>query len=168
MKPRLVLFGLLVVGAALFAIGVAAERSGEPRTGAATESSAHTAAGEHAETSEERHGDATASSHETEKIFGVRAESGGTVAGVILASAILSLAVWRRIAPVPTVIAALVFAGSAAALDAAETVRKLDEHRPGVAAIAAGVAVIHVATVALSGAILRSEIRRGVIQPAIH
>jgi hypothetical protein len=124
---------LLVVTASLFAVGVAAEGSRH-----------HDEAAEHVEGHAE-HGTA-----ETERVLGVAVESGTTVAVGVVVSVALAAGLWVTKRRWLAAIVALVAVGFAV-LDVGELIHQLDEHRTGLAVLAAAVAVGHFAAGWLAG-----------------
>ena len=172
-QPRWLVSSLLIAGAALFAIGVAAERNandthtetgtesantGEPGTAATapTGEAAEAGGGEVAHTDEtngegtgptaEPAGEALGHSETSNETFlGLNLESTPLV--IIAATASLAFAVlnWRRN------ISALLFATMAfavvfAVFDIAEVAHQIRESRAGLALLAAVIALVHVAT----------------------
>ena len=154
---------LLVVGAALFAVGVGVERRGgdQHSESPATETTVHNEASEvgaeggseagnestpHIEGSSS---EASAHSESSEKILGLNTESSGVVAvamGLSLALAVLVIARPRR----PLFLAVVAFAGAFAALDIVEAIRQIPNSRTGVAAIALLLALVHAAAALLA------------------
>ncbi|ADP79511.1 hypothetical protein [Pseudofrankia inefficax] len=88
---------------------------------------------------------AAGDAHESETVFGIPAESPGTVAAFVAASLLLAAAVWRRPSTGVCALVAL-FAASAAVLDIAEIHHQAREGTVSVAVIAAIVAALHTAT----------------------
>ena len=151
-QPRWVLSSLLIAGAALFAIGVAAERNAadtHTETGTETvqtEGTGHTeeSGGEETPHTEqpatEQAGHTEASS---ETVFGVDLESTTLVIVAAIASIALAVLTWRmnrRLLFLATVAFAAVFA----IFDIAELVHQIQESRAGIAALAAAIAVAHI------------------------
>ena len=157
---------LLSIGAALFAVGVAIERhTGDHHTEAsATAVTVHTEVSENgaeggteaASTSTAHTGGATASTAPTEgtstessqraetseKIFGINAESNGTLAvAVTLTAGLAVLVLTRPRRPVFLVVA--VFTVTFAAFDIVEVIHQIHTSHAGVAAIAIVLALVH-------------------------
>ena len=170
-QPRWLLSSLLIAGAALFAIGVAAERHATARhTGTATEATSpapstttghtvpagETGGGEATHTDEtsgvgtthtEAPGSDTTGHSETsgETLFDLNLESNGLVAvavAVSLASAALTWLRNRR----GLRLAALAFAVVFVVFDVADVAHQLNESRAGLATLAVAIALVHVAT----------------------
>ncbi len=157
-QPRWLLSSLLIAGAALFAIGVAAERnatSNHTATGAetvhteqpASETTAHasesggteTPLAEQPATEPAGH---TESSPET--VLGVNLESTALVVVAAIVALALAVLTWRlnlRLLLITTVAFAAVFT----AFDVAELVHQIKESRAGIAALAAVITLLHVA-----------------------
>ena len=153
------LVALLVASTALFAIGVIAERSGadEDREAASIQTTAESAEqhqrGEPGETGEP-------GAETGEAVLGVDLQSTPLVvlAGIIgLALAVLASTRLGEPAAVLTAIALIALAW--AALDVREVLHQIDESRTRVALIAAGVALLHLAT-AVVAAQLAANARR--------
>jgi hypothetical protein len=167
----LLVAGLLVASAALFAVGVLIETGGSGRSepvqtiqasshGEASEggegagqhqdeAGGGESTGEVGESEVERAAEQGAAHDESaeERILGVPIESPLTVIGAVLVSILLAVAVWRR--PLRAVlIVAAVFALGAAVLDVAEIVHQTGEGSVLIAALAGLVALLHVAVVA--------------------
>ena len=151
-QPRWLLSSLLIAGAALFAIGVTSERSGEDDHGssesvAEANSEQATEAGEAAE---EGAGDdeATEGSEESEEseegLFGLNLESPVFVVLGVAASLALAAMTWRSNARRLLIVTGL-FAAAFAVLDIAEAVRKFKDSETGIAVLAMTIGVIHAA-----------------------
>jgi FtsH-binding integral membrane protein len=158
-RSRWLLSSLLVAGAALFGVGVAAERHA---TAHHTETSAVTAStgesgtgesgtGESGTESSEMHTEQPAtdtaghSESANETVLGVNLESTALVVFAAAVSLVLAAVTFRRdirSVLLATVGCALVFA----AFDIAEVAHQIKESRAGLAMLAAVVAVVHVAT----------------------
>lgn len=151
-QRRWLLSSLLIAGAALFVIGVTAERNtADTHTETSTETAqtdttAHVeeAGGEEAPHTEES---ATAQEGHTESssetVFGVNLESTALVIVAAIASLTLAALTWRwnlRLLLVAAVAFAVVFA----VVDIAELVHQIEESRVGIAALAAAIAVLHI------------------------
>lgn len=168
-QPRWLLSSLLIAGAALFAIGVAAERHAtanhtETRTEAVSPAQVTTAqtapAGETG--GEATHTDGTTSEGTThteaptgetkghsessgETVFGLNLESNALVIVAVAVSLALAALTWmrnRRSLLFATMAVALVFA----AFDVAEVAHQIKESRTGLATLAAAIALVHLAT----------------------
>lgn len=152
---------LLVVSAALFATGALIEhnsgKTGE-RPGQAAQQREQDGPGEGSEgRAADGHDEQTEQNGQTgsgvpedagqadqERLLGLPAESPLTVGGAVIVALLLAGAAWRR--PIPVVIAATgLFAAAAAVFDIAETAHQINEGRGGIAALAALVAVLHLA-----------------------
>ena len=169
---RLVLAGLLLAAATVFAIGVAVERNqgdehtdsrgaGEEGEEGGEEGDTHTEGGEegdtHAEGGEEPSaGEAGEASEESEELFGIDTESTPVVAAFVAASALLALAVLASRAFAVLLIVAL-FGFAAMAFDVREIVHQIDESREAVVALASVTAGLHllVGLVAVASALAR-------------
>ena len=144
----------LLLGAGLFAVGTALERSGDGHQEPGIESPN--------EESGEGHAEDVPSQEQAigseERIFGIDRESGPLVALGIAISVVLAVSVvlTRSAAALGIAVA---FAVTFAAFDLAEVVHQLDESRGGLAALAALIAVLHVGAVA-AGAIALTRERR--------
>ena len=141
---------LLVLGAALFVVGVVVEHGSHHEESVATpapapaesgESASHDEAAERAATgtqTAESHGESGAD----EKILGLDVESPALVSLGVAASLILAILVWWR--PRPLVFVAVAVAAAAfVVLDVAEVAHQLDRSEGGLAALAVLVAVVH-------------------------
>ena len=154
---------LLVVGATLFAVGVAVERGGgdqhseSPATATTVHNEASEAGGQDGSEAgnestphiEGSSSEASAHSESSEKILGINTESSGVVAVAVVLSialAVLVIARPRR----PLFLAVVAFAGAFAAFDAVEAVHQIDNSRTGVAAIAILLALAHAAAALLA------------------
>lgn len=151
---------LLVLAAALLALGVTLERNGtEPAAGPRVE----VPAGEHSEGGEGAEGHAAAegsaaegSVAETDRtVLGVPVESPWTITVVALVSVGLAYAVWRRpVRPVLAVVG-LVSLG-AAVFDVLEVTHQLDESRTGLALLAGLVAATRLTVLVAAGVLWRA------------
>lgn len=144
-QPLWLLSSLLIVGAALFAIGVTSERSSEDNRGssesvAEVNSEQANEAGEAAEAAESAEG----SEESEEGLFGLNLESPVFVVLGVAASLALAVLTWRSNAR-RLLIAAGLFAAVFAVLDIAEAVRKFNDSRTGIAVLALVIGVIHAA-----------------------
>ena len=159
-QPRWLLSSLLIAGAALFAIGVTSERSGEDDHGssesvAEVNSEQADQAGE-GEAAEQGTGDEAAegsaesaegseeSEESEESLFGVNLESPVFVVLGVAASLALAVLTWRSNAR-RLLIATGLFAAVFAVLDIAEAVRKFNDSETGIAVLALTIGVIHAA-----------------------
>ena len=149
---------LIVLATALFVVGVAVERN-QGHTEAApssTESDEHSE-GEPGEGSHSEEGEGTTSGNEadSEKILGVDTERTAVVTVAVLIALCLAAAIWWR--PRRDVLmVAVAFCLGATALDVRELLHQLHENRDAVAALAAAVALLHLAAAGAGGAALRS------------
>lgn len=168
-RRRWLLSSLLIAGAALLAIGIAAERHvGAHHTETGTEAvsrtptNAQTVPSVEAGGDEANHIDETASAgtrrtetpggetpesseSSAETVLGLDLESNALVIVAVAASLALATVTWirnRRGLLFATVAFAVVFA----AFDAAEVAHQLKESRSGLATLAATIAVVHLAT----------------------
>jgi hypothetical protein len=166
---RVALAAALVVSGVLFAVGVHAERSShhegssevarEPAThseseGTATEPHSETGktAGEGQSAAPREH-----TSEATEHVLGVNMESDAVVWLVVIASLVLAAGVLL----LPTVSAfvwvAVVFSLAAAVFDIAEIAHQISRSDAGLAALAASIAIIHLAAAVLGVQIERQD-----------
>jgi hypothetical protein len=148
-QPRWWLSVLLIVGACLFAAGVAAERHAVAHhTETAAESVPAAGDGDGSETpatSEAPAVSPTKSERASEHVLGIDLESNTLVAAAIalsLALAVLALLQARRSVAVIAAVVAFAFA----VFDLAEIAHQVRESRQGLALLAALVAVVHLAT----------------------
>jgi hypothetical protein len=156
-RRQLAALTLLVLGAALFAIGTSVEKNrhhSEPA--AATQvSESHTEGGESAE----QHQAETSAGHSEAsgegKVLGIDRESTGLVVLAVLVALALAAALWKQPTRAVWLIVGLV-ALAFAVFDVAEIVHQLDESAPGLAAIAVAVALAHASTAGISAVELRS------------
>jgi hypothetical protein len=132
---------LMVLGAALFVVGVALER-GDHHDTPATTVAASPDQGGHDEAAEAAEGH-PAVENSDEKVLGVNVESPGVVAVGVGVSLVLAAAAWLKQRRAVFVVVA-VFAAAFAVLDVAEIFHLLDRSESGLAVLAAVVAVIHV------------------------
>lgn len=146
---------LLIVAAALFAVGVASE--GDARHDAVTtvETGTHNEATEAAEHNERSESAATG-----EEAFGVNLESTPLVVLAVIISVLLAAATWRTDRKLMLFVTAL-FAAAFAALDVAELSHQIKESAATIAVIAGIIAVLHAA------AALLAEQRRAASSTAI-
>ena len=154
---------LLVVGAALFAVGVGVEHNGgdQHSESPATATTVHTEAsdtgaegGSEAGNESTPHiegssSEASAHSESSEQILGINTESSGVVAVAVMLSIALAVIVIVRQRR-PPFLAVAAFAGAFAAFDAVEAVHQIDNSRPGIAAIAILLALVHAAAALLA------------------
>jgi uncharacterized low-complexity protein len=166
LRTRWLLSALLLAGAALLAIGAAAERGSDDHhdEAATTETAEEVGHDEAAEEGE--HTEATATAHsevseegeegEEEELLGVNVESIPLVVAGVLASVALAIGVWlRRDRWLLWTVAGLAVAF--VVFDVAEFVHQIDENRTGIAIIAASVAVLHFAAAAVAETRATSE-----------
>lgn len=169
-RPRWLLSSLLVAGAAIFAIGITAERHAIARhteTGTEAVNPALTTVqspppGE-AGGDETTHTDETASEGTThietqggqtpghsessaETVLGLDLESNALVIVAVAVSLALAALTWFRNRR-GLLFATMVFAVVFAVFDVAEVVHQIKESRSGLATLAAAIAVVHIATV---------------------
>jgi hypothetical protein len=165
LRARWVLSALLIAGAALFTIGVAAERSTNnhhDETSAAHEEGVEEEA--HDEVSEAAEGtprEAAGAGHEEheETVLGMNVESTPLVATGVLVSVAFAILVWfRRDRLLLWLVAA--FAALFAVFDVAEIVHQINENRTGIAVIAAVVVVVHAAATLVAETRATSEMSR--------
>jgi hypothetical protein len=166
-RPRWLLPALLVVAAALFAVGVAAERSDdhhdEPAAAAepgsheeseGNEGADHDEAADASESTEQREaeaagGNADEEAEEGETLLGVNVESTAMVVLAVAVSVVLAVAVWWR-RDRWLLWAVGVFALVFAVFDVAELVHQIRERRTGIAVIAAAIALLHLAAAVIA------------------
>jgi predicted histidine transporter YuiF (NhaC family) len=108
---------LLVAATAVFALGITLERREEGHHGG----------------------------EEAESILGIKPESTPLVVLAVVISLLVALAVWRRSSSSSVVWTAVVFCAAFTVMDVLEVARKLHTDESGIAALAAVVAVLHVA-----------------------
>jgi hypothetical protein len=168
LSSRLLLAALMAAATALFVIGVSVERA-QPDQHAGERAEQPRETGEsHAETSgeaEETHdatgaGESGHDTHEEPRILGINPESTPLVVLATLGSLLLVAAVlrWPHSAALLALVALAML--SFAALDVREVTHQLDEDRAGVAILAAGVAILHLAAAALAAAQARRHPER--------
>jgi hypothetical protein len=168
---RHLLLALMLAATAAFVAGVAIERNDTHHHPAAVEATEH--AREHATDGEgapehetAAHAEATghdegSEAHEELRPLGIDVEATPFVVLAAAVSILLALAAWLR--PRPALLAAIAALMLAfAALDVREVFHQLDEHRDGLALLAALVAILHLASAAV-GALLagRGDKRAG-------
>ena len=155
---RPIVASTLVASAALFVVGVAVERnsthtesvSGRSLGGEAGHAGeTHSENGERSEThtGPATNGSTTSGSGESEKVLGINLESNAIVAAMVAASVLLAgvvLALRTRGA----LVAAGLFAVTAMMFDIAEVSHQANLSKSGLAAIAAGVGLLHAVAVA--------------------
>jgi hypothetical protein len=162
---------LLVVAAALFAIGSTLERQhhAERRIETSAAATGHETSGESsgessAQSSRESLGRPTgaggsgtaehrrASGEAATSLLGVNTESIGLEVAAIVASLAFALAVWLLRSRL-VLVALVVFGGVFAAADARELAHQLNESRPGLSALAVTLIVLHLTTIGLAAAL---------------
>jgi hypothetical protein len=162
-KSRLpaVLSLLLLLAAALFTLGISIEHSTKSsRTNATTATTAISGTGEstegqaaHGENSELAAGEHAAGHVETtaenERILGIRTDTAAAVTGMLIASVLTAVAVWRRPRRI-TLAGAGAFAAAATVFDIAEVLHQNTEGRTNVQLVAAIVAAAHLTAVAIA------------------
>jgi hypothetical protein len=167
---RIVLAALITIATALFVLGVSVERAeGDRHAGERSEQvrgATDPHAGETEGEGEQRAGAGHESGGRSEaepRILGVDVE--GTPLAVLAATTSLLLAVgvlrWPRAPGVLAVTALAMFAF--AALDIREVVHQLDEDRPGIALLAAVIAVLHLSAAGLAAATAGDPARRSAV-----
>jgi hypothetical protein len=165
---RIVAALALVLGAALFALGVARERSGGESQEIPVASSPHEEGAEHMEGGMgDEHATALPESGRHVEpdavLFGIDLESTPfVVAAVVVSIAVAAALVWM-----PSVAVLLVVMASAVAFaiaDIREVVKQVDENNGGIAAIAGFVCALHVAAAILAVAAWR-RLRNSEVSP---
>jgi len=155
------LLGLtLIVSAILFVVGTSIERS-KTSSEAKPHSEAAASSTEGATTTESATHTETAAVHHSEKLFGINIESIPTIVLGALASVVLAaLVFWRRERSwlVVTVLFGLLFATG----DARELSHQLNEHRSGLAALAAVLIALHLVVSALAALLIRRRTENSV------
>jgi heme/copper-type cytochrome/quinol oxidase subunit 3 len=131
---RWLLGTLLIVAAALFAVGVATEPDNH-HAAAAVESGEHNEATEAANRTE-------ASESGGETIFGINLESTPLVVAATIISVVLAAATWRRDRKLILLVTAI-FAAAFAALDVAELSHQIRQSAATVAIVAGIIAALH-------------------------
>ena len=140
-RMRWLLGTLLIVAAALFAVGVATEGDVHHETVASVEAGEHDAAAEHNERAE--------ASDSGEEILGVNLESTPLVVLAVVISVAFAAATWRTDRKLILLVTAL-FAAAFAALDVAELSHQIRESAATIAVIAGIIAVLHTAAALLA------------------
>ncbi len=137
---------LLVLASAIFAIGVAVERSQpDPHDESASQASTNAAEGSDAREDAERlEGAASNESAEksSEEFLGINTESTGLVIAAVVISLLLALAAVTVRSPLVLVLIVIVALG-ATTFDIMEVLHQIDESRDGVAALATLTAALH-------------------------
>jgi len=169
-QPRWLLSSLLIAGAALFAVGIAAERSASAHhteTGIEAANRTETTTGQTAPAAESGGDEATHTDETTgertthtevpggepaahseasaETVLGIDLESNALIIVAIALSLALAVLTWlrnRRSLLLATMAFALVFA----AFDIAEVAHQLNESRSGLAIFVAAITLVHLAT----------------------
>jgi hypothetical protein len=156
LSSRALLAVLMTVATALFVLGVSIERGQADHHAREPTGQVREGGEEHSDEGDETHAapaatpDAHDSNQEEPKLLGVDPESLPLVVLATLGSLLLAAAVLRW-PPARALLALVVVAMLAfAALDIREVAHQLDERRGGVAAIAALVAVLHLAAATLA------------------
>jgi hypothetical protein len=145
-RLRWTLVALLASSTVLFAVGVIAERS-DSDTHSEPEPAAHVDEG--SEESGEEHA-------EDEQLLGVDLESTPLIVLAVLAGLGLAVTAASQIGRLRGFLfGVMVIALAWAALDIREVVHQIDESRTGIALVASAVAVLHLATAAVSGRLAR-------------
>lgn len=143
-RLRWLLGTMLIVAAALFAIGVATEGDVHDETVTTVESGEHNEATERAE-----HNERTEASETGERILGINLEATPLVVLAVLISVVLAAATWRTDHKLILLVTAL-FAAGFALLDVAEFSHQIKESAATIAVIAAIIAVLHAAAALLA------------------
>ena len=143
-RMRWLLGTLLIVAAALFAIGVATEGDVHQESVATVEAGEHNEATEAAE-----HNERSEASETGEELFGVNLESTPLVVLAVIISVALAAATWRIDHKLILLVTAL-FAAAFAVLDVAEFSHQIRESASTIAALAAIIAVLHAAAALLA------------------
>jgi hypothetical protein len=159
------LFALgLVLSAGLFAAGIHVERSHHHEAGAPRSVEPSPGQGENGEHANEGSGEGTRTgepaagqAERSERVLGINTETDTVVNLVILASLALAMAVLLAPRSRTAVWVAVIFCLVAAVFDVAEIVHQLSRSEPGLATLAAAVAVAHLATAALGLRLGRAE-----------
>ena len=160
-RLRAILVLLLVVSAALFAIGTAVEHGHHQEgtvsvkeTTAPTEGSSESGTDEHA--GETHPGAEETSRAGSERLIGFDPEAPWVIATGVAASILLAVAAWtlrRR----EVLILAVLFGLALAALDVRELVHQLNEARPSLVAVSVVLAVLHLLVAATAGTLFRAR-----------
>lgn len=143
-RLRWLLGTLLIVGAALFAVGVATEGGAHHDTAATIESGEHDEATEQGELNEQ-----TEASESGERILGINLESPPPVVVGVVVSVALAAATWRRDHRLVLLVTAL-FAVVFAVLDVAELAHQIGRSAATIAVIAGITAIVHAAAALLA------------------
>ena len=142
-RTRWLLSSLLIAGAALFAVGVVAERNATDHHDVG--STTHIEGAEEVnETGVEAPAHSEASA---ETVFGANLESVGAVIVAATLSVALAFLTWRANVRLLLLLTAL-FAAIFAALDVVELLHQISESRTAIAALAGIIAAIHISAVA--------------------
>jgi hypothetical protein len=146
-RVRWLIGALLIAAAALFAMGVGTEGGHHEESVASVESDEHNEGTEYnEETEHDNHGEA---SEPGETVFGINLESTPLVVLGVIVSVALAVATWRTDYKAVLLVTAL-FAAAFAVLDVAELSHQIKESASTIAAIAAVIAVLHVAAALLA------------------
>jgi len=170
-RLRATLVLLLLVSAALFAIGMSVERHQHTEANpAASESAGHTEAPSeapgHTEGSSESGGEAHPSeaapaageaANTSEELFGVNPESVWMVILGVVASVLLALAVRFSDRPI-VLVAVIVFGLLLAALDLREMVHQINESRTSLVVLSLILALLHLGVAGIAGVLLRPRV----------
>ena len=159
LRARWLLSALLVIGAALFAVGVAAERNSEDDhrdepVATQVDEGEEAEPNDAAETAKETQADEAGDRHEQEEggesVLGINAESTPLVViGVGMSIAFAVLVWFRRDRWLLWTVAA--FAALFTVFDVAEMLHQIDEDRTGIAVIAGVLAVVHASATLVAG-----------------
>lgn len=153
---------LLLLGSAVFAIGVAVERSDGDHHQESTSQELGAPEGSEGREAAERRGrvEAAESSGDesSEEVFGINTESTGVVVAAVIISLLLALAALLVRSPLVLGLIVVVVLG-AIAFDVREVMRQVDESRTDVATLAALTAVLHMLTAIVAVVALTIEQR---------
>lgn len=158
---RVVLSLLLVVSSLVFAGGVALERA-EERAHAEGESETPSAE-QGREQEAARHEAREGTEERGEEIFGISTESPLAIAGVVLVSMLLALAVWLRPVGSWALLAAAGFGGLATVFDARELVFQAGRGNQLIMTLATLVMLMHAAVVVFALMIARARGRAAIV-----
>lgn len=139
---RALLIALLTASAALFAVGVAIERS-QPTHSAAREATEAPAS------------QSAVTEVTSERVFGINPESIGLVIAAVLVSLLLALALWRLPTARPLLLLVALIALVFGIFDIREAIHQVSESRTNLTVVAAIVAALHLAATAVAFALAR-------------
>ena len=142
-RLRWLLSALLIVGAVLFTVGIAAEHAADDHVEpGAIHTEEGEAAGEH--TDEEARAEPAHDESSEERVLGMNLESPFIIGLGIAVSVVLAVLTWRSNLRL-VLLTAVGFAALFVVFDIAELVHQIDQSRAGVAVLAAVVALVHAA-----------------------